>query len=351
MRLQIKIKYIVNICSAIPILIFMWILFGFNMDNADWANYERRFTFGTTEFAESGFNVIINICKYFGISNYQGFLEFISLILLIILFICTVKYSDKAVSALVLFFFYPFILFCIEVRFSIAFCIVLNAILVLLNNYKYSIPIFIGLIILATMFHSTSLLYLILIFHKIKITHRKKLYIMIWIAVVASILTYTPIALYLASWISGGSAKITLWFTNHGRFGMTIPIMEQVVSYAIFIYAYKIGKKRKIKTLLSADILYDINILMFFLIPCYFVNTTFFRLFRVILFVNTLFFSEIIYHKSNTNLWKITKLGMLNTIQIIYLSFFEIFSRPTVWRPIFEENIFIVKISGLFNLF
>lgn len=351
MKLQIKAKYIVNFCSAIPILIFMWVLFGFNLSNADRINYERRFYHGTTEFAESGFNAIINICKNFGVSDYQGFLEAVSFVLIVIIFICTLKFADNVASALLLFFLYPFAFFCIEVRFSIAFSIILMALLVLIKDFKYSIPIFVCSVFLATMFHSSSLLYLVLVFHKIKITHRKKIYIMVLVAVSASVLTYTPLAFKLASWISGDSAKITLWFTRHGHYGMIIPIFEQLISYGIFRYAYKIRKKHKIETLLNADILYDINILMFFLIPCYFINTTFFRLYRVILFVNTLFFSEIIYHRPCENIWKITKLGMINTLQMLYLFFLEVLLKPNVWQPLIEENLIFSIVSEFFHFF
>ena len=351
MGFHVKVKHIKNFIIAIPIAMIMWMLFGFNTNNVDMINYERRFYYGTTEFAESGFNAIINICKYFGVSSYQGFLGAVSLFLIVAIFFCTLKFTDNAISALLLFCLYPFVLFCIEVRFSIAFCTVLIAILILLKDSRYSIPIFIGLALLATMFHSSSLLYLILIFHKVKINHKNKLYIMIAAAVLGIVVTYTPLALYFASWVSGGSDKITQWFTRRGRFGMAIPIIQQLVSFIIFKYANQLRQKWKIETSLNADVLYDLNILMFILVPCYFINNTFFRLYRIIIFVNTLFFSEIIYNKSNDNQWKVTKLGMLNTFQILFLSFYEIFSRPNVWMPIFQDNLLIEKISEYFCIF
>lgn len=351
MKLQVKAKHIKNVFAAIPISIIMWILFGFNTKNVDMVNYERRFYYGTTEFAESGFNAIINICKHFGISSYQGFIEVVSLLLIFIIFFCTIKFTNNAIAALLLFCLYPFILFCIEIRFSIAFCIILIAILILLKDYKYSLPIYLGFVLLATMFHSSSLIYLMLVFHKAKIHHKNKIYIMILAVVLAIVLTYTPLTLYLASWVSGGSVKITSWFTKRARFGMAIPIIEQVISYTTFCYANRIRKKHNIETSLNADILYDINILMFILVPCYFINNTFFRLYRVIIFVNTLFFSEIIYNKLSDSRWKVTKLGMLNTFQIMLFSIYEIFSRPYVWIPIFEENLLIKKISEFFCVF
>lgn len=349
MNLRIKTKHIMNFCTAIPILSFMWMLFGFNTNNADMINYERRFYNGTSEFAESGFNAFINICKYFGISSYQNFLIIVSLILMVIIFYCALKYTDNAFSILFLFFFYPFFLFCIEIRFSISFCIILIATLFLLKNDKFSLPIFTGLVLIASVIHSSSIIYLIFIFHKVKISRRKKLYIIIGLAAIAAVATYTPLAFKLAYWISGGSDKIISWFTRHGRFGMLVPIVEQSVSYIIFKYAISKKTKYGINTTINAEILYDLNILMFLLIPCYFINNTFFRLYRVILFVNTIFYSEIIYYKSYDTKWKITKLGLLNASQILCISFWEIFSRPDVWLPFIKENLLFSIISDFFR--
>lgn len=350
MKVHMKSKLLINLFTATPILIFMWIIFGLNTNNVDLVNYERRFNYGTHEFAESGFNAIINIIKHLGIDSYQGFLEVLSLVLIAIIFCCILKFTDNIAPTLLLFCFYPFLRFCIEIRFSISFCIILIAILVLIKDCKYSIPVFMGLTLLATTIHSSSLLYLILVFHKVKISHRKKFYIIIGITTATVILTYTPIMFYLAYWVSGGSAKVTEWFTRHGRFGMVIPIAEQIISYVIFKYAYNLQKKHHVRTKFNADILYEINILMFILIPCYFINMTFFRLYRVILLINTIFYSQIIYYKPSYNTWKITRLGILNTFQILCLSLYEIFSKSYVWKPFFEENQLFNKLNDFFTI-
>ncbi|MCI9447174.1 MAG: EpsG family protein [Lachnospiraceae bacterium] len=348
MKLQIKTKHLINFLTAAPLAVFMWLLFALNTSNVDMANYERRFRYGTTEFAESGFNAFINACKFLGADSYQGFLCVLSFILLAVIFCCTLKFTDHAASILALFCFYPFLLFCIEVRFSISFCIVLVAVLVLARGYRHSIPIFIGLILLATLFHSSSMLYFLLAFYKADISHKKKFYIIMLLTAAAIVLTYTPLAYRLAALVSGGSSKITAWFTRHGRFGMVIPIAEQTISYLVFKYAYRMKKKYGIQTAINADILYELNLLMFILVPCYFINNTFFRLYRVFLFVNTIFYSEIIYHRKGDGSWKITRLGMLNALQILFLSFLEIFSRPDVWTPFFENNLFLDKLGEFF---
>lgn len=348
MKLQIKARSIINFFTAVPIIILMWVLFAFNADNVDMANYARRFYNGTTEFAESGFNAFINICKLFGVDSYQGFLGVLSFILLAVILCCTLKFTDHAVPILALFCFYPFLLFCIEVRFSISFCIILVAVLVLVRDGKNSLPIFLGLVLLATLFHSSSMVYFLLAFYKADISHKKKFYIIMALTAVAIALTYTPLAYRLAVLVSGGSSKITAWFTRHGRFGMAVPIAEQTVSYLIFKYAYRMTKKYGIQTAINADILYELNILMFILVPCYFINNTFFRLYRVFLLVNMIFYSEIIYHKNGNGGWKITKLGLLNALQILCLSFLEIFSRPDVWKPFVENNLLINKLGEFF---
>ena len=348
MNLQIKTRSLINFFTAVPVIILMWVLFAFNTDNVDMANYEQRFQYGTSEFAESGFNAFMNACKFLGVDSYQGFLSILSFILLAVILCCTLKFTDHAVPILALFCFYPFLLFCIEVRFSISFCIILVAVLVLVRDGKNSLPIFLGLVLLATLFHSSSMVYFLLAFYKADISHKKKFYIIMALTAAAIALTYTPLAYRLAILVSGGSSKITAWFTRHGRFGMAVPIAEQTVSYLIFKYAYRMKKKYGIQTAINADILYELNILMFILIPCYFINNTFFRLYRVFLFVNTIFYSEIIYHRKGENGWKVTKLGLMNALQILCLSFLEIFSRPDVWRPFIENNLLLDKISMLF---
>ena len=65
---RIKSDTLKSICSSIPILFFMWILFGFNTYNGDYAEYENQFNLGKQGTFEGGFKLLLVWARALGIS-------------------------------------------------------------------------------------------------------------------------------------------------------------------------------------------------------------------------------------------------------------------------------------------
>lgn len=339
MKVAIKKYNIKKIIWVLPLFFLMWTIYGCNTGNADYLNYLDRFNNGTFAFGENGFKAIMDLYKNItGGRTYQGFLMVLSFVIMSYLLLVVLKYSKTPGTILLLFFFYPFFMFCITVRYAICFCIVTTAIFIYMGKSKKSVWIFLLLIMVATTIHASSLFFLILLLQRLKIKKIQKMCFFVGIIILAVVLTYTPVLYNLAYVYSGGSAKITEWFTNHARFGMVIPISQQLFSYYAFYKAYKFEVIHGIETKLNGVFLSEINDIMLFLIPCYFITGTFTRLYWAILFINTLYISEIIYFERKYKLG-LSKLSLLQCGQVLFFSLVEVINKPNVWMPFIANNL------------
>lgn len=337
-----------NVVTLFLIFNFMWILFGWTANTPDYMNYQRRFIYGTHEIGESGFNLIINIAKFFGIKEFQNFIKLLSFILLFLIFNIVRKYAKNYIYVLFLFFLSPFLGFCSGLRNSIAYCIITIAILVLLSEKRHSTICFVLLIVFAFTFHYTSLFFYVLLLFKVPIKMRQNIFMVAVISIVLAVLTYTSFYASLLGSVFSESYKIMSNIAIHARFGMIIPIMFQIFSFLIFLYAYRYVNIFGITTTIKSEVLIRLNVCELYVIPFYFINMNFMRLYQPFMLINTLYYSEVIFSIKRRNSFR-RNLYILNFVQYAYLFCIEIVMRDYTWLPFIRSNMIITPILDYFG--
>nr|WP_276310769.1 EpsG family protein [Bifidobacterium simiarum] len=147
-----------------------------NTDNADFpmffTQYNNPSLWGFYGANETGYQFLMTVFRHFSLPfiDYRNFLLLIGIILVVL----TVRDITESTSAvLALFFFVPFIINITQYRFFFASAICLFASRFLLKDKKFGIPIYIALVILAGLFHTSTLYYMF--FVVIRIFDEKKL--------------------------------------------------------------------------------------------------------------------------------------------------------------------------------
>lgn len=321
----------------------MWILFGFNTNNADYINYELIYN-GYYPNHEIGFMKLISLFKYYNLS-YQIFLIIVSFIGLLFLKIIIKQYTININYVIALYFIYPFFLDITQIRNFIAMIIFLFSIKYLNNSHKYNIIKYILCILLASIFHYSFLFYFILLLTKIK--KIKNLYFIILPTVfMLMFISYTNLHYKVLSLIFNND-KVLLWFTYRAKIGFIIPIVLQIFSLFFILIIYNnnfIHVKTKLSDMFNfiyIQNIYKVNIIMLLLIPLYIFNMTFFRLYRNILILNYIVVAN---SKFNINA-KVTNV-CLKTLYVYYIIILFLYlilyiNYSSVFYPIFNDNIVI----------
>ena len=154
------------------ILVFMWIVGTFCYGNADDSVYINRYSHPElwVSYTEYGFNTIIYICKYIGLS-YTEFKGVVFAIEIVLIGSTVLKYAKYPNLVLLLYFICPFPLNVTQIRSSLATSVMIFACRYLfedsdknkihLNDLKFIICIF-----LASLIHTLSILWFVLILAK-----------------------------------------------------------------------------------------------------------------------------------------------------------------------------------------
>lgn len=330
-------KKIRTFISILPVFVILWITFGFNTDNPDYNNYVTLYGGGYRKGTEKGFALLADFIKMLGF-NYQGFLIIISFIILLIITVVVLKNSKKPIYVLITFAFYPFLINCIQMRQFLSFVIVLTGIVALVKNEKGGVIKFIVAVVIASLIHYQSIFYLALLFYKIPIRKYTKIVMMFLLCMFVAILTYSPMFYNLAVLITGGWTHITAWFMNHARFGMVIPIGFQLMSFCIFIYAYNRTKRSNYETIFDSDILFGLNVSLLFVLPLYFINGEFMRIYRNFMIINTIYYSNIFFEGEQIGeKYKLLKIS--NWIQILIGFGYQVLGAKDMWISFFKDNI------------
>lgn len=344
-KMKIDVSGFKNFLCGIPVFIFLWILTGFNTYNGDYSMYQQRYISDIRNPLEVGFLGSMRIIRRLGVDEYQGYLQIVCFAVLSVVFYYACKYTKKSFVVLLLFGFYPYIVLNELVRFAISFAIMLIALFVLMESKRHALIKYVGLVFLASTFHITCLFYLIMLFYRVeKLSRKSKIKIIVAFTIIIAILTYTPFLRITVNFITLGSGKYDLWFQKHARLGMLSPISQQLLSFLILYYAFGIQKHIGTATKIDGNKLLDLNIVAILILPLYFINGNFDRLYYVFIFINMLYIFEVIYQDS----WKkvrITKLSILNWFHIFYFFVLNIAWRPDIWKVHFDYNIVFDKLG------
>lgn len=269
-------------------VILMLFMFSFISYEGDWQTYSLVYL----EYASSAlswhyepaFSILMMLCSRLGLP-YVWFRFLICLIYCIILtlFLKSVTKYYAIIGGLTLVF--PFFVFVATMRSGIACPLVLCAFVVLALNKQYTKEKFILLILLATMFHYSCIVFLPFIIVDKKISNTKKVFLFFLAAMVAVLLNFTTVIPNLLS-VFMSREKTLSWFSqNEGTANLTGAICDAVlvlVNFLISKKAYEISS-REFSTLEQhqirfSRITYEVSYILIFLLPFIWLSSPFLRL-------------------------------------------------------------------------
>lgn len=328
------------------LLIWMWILFSFNTNSADYDMYKGYYELGRAysshyEGIEILYKVSNNIGAFLNLT-FQQFKMVYSAIALTLLAISIKRLTSNFSFALGCYFIFPFLLDVVQIRHFMASIIILFAITVLKDNDKKSYVKYYVLNFIAIGFHNISMFFLIL--PLLKYISIKKLSISVVLINVFEILLiiFGGLELIASNFLS--EQKYQAYFLS-GRWqnNFSVMIMYAIIQFictVLFLivakrywnnirkYDESINDKFSEITSYRYELILKLNIFSMIVFPFYYYLMELTRIFRVILPMN----------------WCIAanSLSVKSTYNNLYLKLFTIF-------VIFILFIFLILNMGIFE--
>lgn len=294
-----------NMIMTILVVFIMWLMFAGNTYNPDYENFSNIYnTFtriGITSYSgvEAGFSFLMRFLGSLGLS-YQSFLFVIATIFLTVITMVTFYFSRNPFISLLLYIYFPFMLDIVQIRNSLAYACVLCGLIFLLNE-KYLVFTF--FVILASLFHITSLFYLCFLIIKLDL---QKIFRYIVSITLLLIVFRTFFIKYLLGLLPFGQ-KYLVYLDGISLFSLLLYIVLIIANILVNFFIYKrmliLKNKTKIerKTIKIALLTLKISIILLLAIPFLSFSSDFFRLYRnmipLFLFNLTNYFSIKVYIK------------------------------------------------------
>lgn len=323
--------------------IFMWILMGFNTFNADYRAYELLYqkiaTFGidSDQNIEIGYRLLMKLSSNLSL-NYQGFLIVTSFFCILAFSLLLRKITNEVFFSMLLFLIFGFFSSAIQIRNFIACIIIIFAIYIFLKlNGLKSYIYYVIIILIASLFHVTSLFYLLFILIKFD----KKV---IFTGFIISTLVIFTLKNNLQVYFS--DTKFTMYLDPQASKGMATNVILLIYFFSNCYLVKRISTidMKDNKTHLSSMIFY-INLLASVSFPLVMINNNFIRLIRNIFLLN-----YSVYASTVASIYKKTKIK--NYIIILAYFSFVLFSAYffTVRGSAFEASVLsLFRNNLLFN--
>ncbi len=348
------------------IFIFMWILYGWSSENADYYIYMNRFNNfeSLTMQTEPIFTFLMKFFNNLGFT-YNQFLIFDSLIYIIIISIFVCKMTKYSNIVLALYMIFPFCFDIVMVRYSLGAAIVILGSRYLFSENKKDIFKYLICVLIGTLIHYSLILSIIFIIPKF--IKRKNLIILVIIANFISLFFNKFIAniafifknikfLNIGNKVSivlnfASSTYNSRTYTMYSLKMLILVIIALIVMYLIENYMKKFENTEKIVE--SVKFIQSVNVCILLLIPLLSFTADVFRLQITISLINYVFvgkyydfeYQMIIEKKMNYTKGKITKAKVLITccmllyaISGLYLWILRTPNIHTVWLPFIRNN-------------
>ncbi len=325
--------------------IYLLILLGWSDGTYDTLIYIRRYVEAARfeDFTEPLFNLIINTSNGLGL-DYRSFFIVSALFEVTLLLKFIKKYTENIGCVIVLFIIFPMVTLFVQLRFLLAYTIVLcfgiNSLLKKKKLYELK---FIIAIMIATMIHYSSIIYLFLLLAD-KLTMRKIIIIVLIFMVAMSSLTFfTPVLNFAKSLMGEKKVDILIEGSTNvdGNFGRTVLILFIVFGYyAIYLYMKKDSEESNNK---FAENILRYNIVSLVTIPLvYLMSSGFYRIPQSLLILNYIaiskYFKNTERHKNKKKELTLALMSIAYSL-ILYVMMFhtkEIYDLVII--PFFEQN-------------
>ncbi|UFH46686.1 EpsG family protein [Flavobacterium galactosidilyticum] len=317
------------------LFVLMWVLFGWNYWNADYGMYNDMYGDSVSEIIffeyEGGYEFLIFCCKSIGL-NFHQFHALIAAIVLLLVFRFFHSFSYLPALLTVCFFWIFFPLQFVLFRNFIAFSIMLQGLISVLRNEKYSNEKYVFFVLLASTIHISSLFYLVFLFAFGK-TEVKIKTISLWAIVLLIVLFINHDFIF---------STLTLVHEKKALFYRTSLPLFLAYSFTQILNLYVVNYFLKLDSNSGDDensraniVVLNINILMLFLIPVYYEMAVFVRILLNFSIVNIVFITNKSFMVDHTIFPKI--------LLLLYLLFwffgFIFFVRETTIIPLFFNNL------------
>lgn len=325
-------------------LINIYILIAFNNGGPDYGGYQAMYEIFSKiqgRFISLKGGILYHTSIYY-LSKIGLNLENITLILTTLTFIIGIylvkKLQVKNLNFLIsCIYFFPGIDYVIQKRNFYAMGILSLSFYKLYKNRKLEAFI---LLILSYYFHSSILFYFIIF--GLVLLDNKRIEKIIIIDIVLGIFLIPIFLKYLVQYNILSNEIIIVYFKDISN---RLPLGKVAVFIIIHLVMFFIIKKvyKKIKNKKRYDIfIYKLNLTLLCIIPFYYYNATFFRLYRNIFFLNYIFFANYLWKKRDYTIKGILMIYILGLCCILYL-FFGGLKYNGLVKPLFENNIIFNK--------
>lgn len=326
-------------------LFWMYVLTAGNLKSIDMGVHQKIFIANQSKESLDIYGIL---CYLFG---YEGF-DFIEMnaVLCIFAFIAIFflikKYTLNYCFVMSLYFLYPFIENVIQKRFFIASIVAIYAIVFIMKNGRLSKLVAIFLIIVAGLIHQAAFgFFIFLLLPFLKNTRNPKTMFLFFLIIISSLMPIVPDILK----VFFGEVKVDLYFVVlHEK--IKYPILNFILwggFHLGFVYLYynfyKICNKYVKNMDFEKNILY-MNIVSIILIPLYYWEPTFIRIYRTLIIFNYITVANVlpigqIYYKPI--FYVSLKYIVYSIIAFICIYFFAGQGYTAIIEPIFLENILL----------
>lgn len=316
------------------LIVLMFFIMAYVTTNVDMPAYKMMYnsinSFRDLNVTDPAFSLLMLLGKRLNMS-YYSFVKMITIIGLVLISYVFNKYSKGPAFVLALYFIFTFSAETVQLRAFLAETILYILLIKIIKSDFFDVKHFILTLMLATLFHSTSIFFALLIFIYI-IKDRKKLFLVvvsssILIPYLNTILAFLPIPML--------NTKLQ-YYLSEQREGVSIGAVIYIVLYlCIILYLLYVEKKEmceKWAQMISRMIkIHYIGLISCILIISY--SSNFYRLTRTIIVVDFLFL---------VNYWLATQ--RINKRNIVLLSggvmiFFIVYESITkTWATIIANN-------------
>ncbi len=314
---------------TVIVLVFAGIIYGFNTYSGDYENYKYVYQYlsgGSLYFEfEPLYTLLMIISLKIGLS-FEQFRIILAILYCVLLYIVLNEYTDESLFCIALFLVFPFPYFVSVLRAGIA-CLFIAHAVKRLHNENNGIKKFIFWLLVATLFHYTSLFFVVLLLFKNSNNNIKKIGYLVALIIVISIAYYSGFMYKFISMFVN-NYRVTKWLDPNN-----VSIKEKIslkwLLYEAIIIIMNIGFVKIFKGKIKEDsnrhianTIYNANLMMIMLLPLSVISVVFFRVVWEVVFLNILLCGMMLEEspvKEKKGVIKINKISIYFALWIVFI--------------------------------
>lgn len=332
----------------------IWIVMTFNLTIPDRGQYLAMYE-GTARSAYIGGSILYKLGNLLGLTYVQFLGVYIAVGLLLIATTIR-KYSNSPGIALTLYFCFPFFIDAPQLRNFLVMAIVIKAIPYLNDKSKKGLAKFVGIILLATLFHYSALFFMTLLLTRY--FDVKKLLI-ICLSITGVFLIFNDqLPIIMTTLLPFAATKINAALTVTDAILVEKNMIIFFIGNIIMLYMGHLKNKELYDNLDLAEqeqwkmkpefseLILKVNIVLLFVFPALLYSGEFFRWFRSLIIYSYILFSNVfLIRMKETILKKVYDVVFLILFFAVFLWSFWYFEFKWYYHPVitklFDENTFI----------